>query len=140
MRAGLRAGISLTLAVSGLVHAELYVHGYRFVPTVGPAFLAQASVFIALAILIALGGPRWLQLLAAVGAGASLAAFALSRTVGFTGFVEHGWQPAPQTVVAVVAEVLTVALCGVSLLPVRRGAPTGLAEQAPAGQHEKRPV
>ncbi|MDT4924125.1 MAG: hypothetical protein QOG01_1838 [Pseudonocardiales bacterium] len=93
----LRAGTSLTLAVSGLIHAELYVHGYRYVPTIGQAFLAQASVFVALAILIAVGGPRWLQWAASLGALGSLVAFALSRTVGIFGFVEHGWQPGMAT-------------------------------------------
>jgi hypothetical protein len=118
---GLRAGISLTLAVSGLIHAELYVHGYRYVPTIGPAFLVQASVFVALAILIAVGGPRWLQWVAGLGALGSLVAFALSRTVGIFGFVEHGWNPAPQALVSVLAEVLTVVLCAAAAFAARGG-------------------
>jgi hypothetical protein len=118
----LRAGISLTLATSGLIHAELYAHGYRYVPVIGPGFLAQASVFVALAILIAVGGPRWLQGLALAGALGSLAAFAASRTVGFFGFTEHGWQPAPQAIVSVIAEVFTVALCATALSGARSGA------------------
>jgi hypothetical protein len=119
----LRAGISVTLAVSGLIHAELYVHGYRYVPTIGLAFLAQASVFVALAILIAVGGPRWLQWAAGLGALGSLVAFALSRTVGIFGFVEHGWEPAPQALVSVLAEVLTVVLCGAAVLTARGALP-----------------
>jgi hypothetical protein len=110
-RAALRAGISVSLAVSGLIHAELYVHGYRYVPTIGPAFLLQASVFVALAILIAVGGPRWLQWAAGLAALASLVAFALSRTVGIFGFTEHGWQPAPQALLSVIFEVLAIVLC-----------------------------
>lgn len=115
----LRAGISVTLAVSGLIHASLYVHGYRYVPTIGPAFLVQASAFVALAILILLGGPRWLQWAAGLGALGSLVAFALSRTVGIFGFVEHGWQPAPQALVSVLAEVLTVVLCAAAAISAR---------------------
>jgi hypothetical protein len=88
-----RAALSVTLAVSGVAHAYLYVHGYRFVPTVGPAFLIQGSTFVALAILILLGGPRWLHWAAGLAASGSLIAFALSRTVGLLGFVEHGWEP-----------------------------------------------
>jgi hypothetical protein len=119
--AALRAGISVTLAVSGLIHAELYVHGYRYVPTIGLAFLAQASVFVALAILIAVGGPSWLRWAAGLGALA-LVAFALSRTIGIFGFVEHGWEPAPRVLVSVIAEALTVVLCaaaasGSSVIP-----------------------
>jgi hypothetical protein len=112
----LRGGISLTLAISGLIHADLYVHGYRYVSTIGPAFLLQGSVFVALAILIALGGPRWLQWAGGLAAAGSLVAFALSRTVGIAGFVEHGWAPAPQAALSVIAEVLTVVLCTVSVL------------------------
>ncbi|MDT5117080.1 MAG: hypothetical protein QOE30_2819 [Mycobacterium sp.] len=88
-----RAALSVTLAVSGVAHAYLYVHGYRFVPIVGPAFLIQGSAFVALAILILLGGPRWLHWAAGLAASGSLIAFALSRTVGLLGFVEHGWEP-----------------------------------------------
>ena len=117
--AALRAGISVTLAVSGLIHAELYVHGYRYVPTIGLAFLVQASVFVALAILIVVGAPSWLQWAAGLGALGSLTAFALSRTIGIFGFVEHGWEPAPQVLVSVIAEVLTVVLCAAAVLTAR---------------------
>ena len=111
----LRGGISLTLAISGLIHADLYIHGYRYVATVGPAFLLQASVFVALAVLIAVGGPRWLFWVGGLGALGSLVAFALSRTVGIAGFVERGWAPAPQAALSVIAEVLTVVLCAVAV-------------------------
>jgi hypothetical protein len=111
----LRGGISLTLAISGLIHADLYIHGYRYVATVGPAFLLQASVFVALAVLIAVGGPRWLFWAGGLGALGSLVAFALSRTVGMFGFVERGWAPAPQAAVSVLVEVLTVVLCAAAV-------------------------
>jgi len=121
--AALRAGISVTLAISGLIHAELYVHGYRHVPTIGFAFLAQASVFVALAILIAVGGPSWLHWAVGLGALGSLMAFASSRTIGIFGFVEHGWEPAPQAVVSVIAEVLTVVLGAAAVLTARVARP-----------------
>jgi hypothetical protein len=106
----LRIAISASLAVSGVIHAYLYVHGYRDIPAVGPAFLVQGSVFCALAVLILAGGPGWLRLVALIGAGGSLVAFALSRTVGLLGFTETGWQPSPYAVITVVAEVLTLLL------------------------------
>lgn len=115
----LRGAIAVTLLTSGVIHADLYLHGYRAVPVVGPAFLLQASSFVALAVLIAVGGPRWLHAAAGVAAVGSVVAFALSRTVGMFGFVEHGWQPAPQAAVSVVAEVLTAALCAASLMQNR---------------------
>lgn len=123
----LRFGISISLAVSGLIHAALYVNGYRYIPNMGPAFLVQASVFVALGILIAVGGPRWLRWAAGVAAAASLAAFASSRTVGILGFTEHGWDPAPQAALSVIAEVATLALCAASLFGARRRSLTPLS-------------
>jgi hypothetical protein len=115
----LRTAISATVAVSGVVHAYLYIHGYRDIPAVGPAFLVQGSVFCAVAVLILAGGPAWLQLVAAIGAAGSLVAFALSRTVGLFGFTETGWQPSPYAAVTVVAEVLTLLLVGTTALRQR---------------------
>ena len=114
-----RVGIGATLAVSGVLHAYLYIHGYRYVPTIGPAFLLQASVFCALAVLILAGGPAWLRWAGGVASVAALAAFALSRTVGLFGFTERGWQPSPHAAVSVIAEVLTVALVTASVLNSR---------------------
>ena len=51
----IRLAISASLAVSGVIHAYLYVHGYRDIPTIGPAFLGQAIVFCVLALLILVG-------------------------------------------------------------------------------------
>lgn len=106
----LRWAVAATLAVAGGVHAYLYITGYRDIPVVGPGFLAQASVFCAVAVLILARGPAWLESVAVLGAIGSLAAFALSRTVGLFGFVETGWQPSPYAAVSLVAEVLTVVL------------------------------
>ncbi len=93
----LRTAISASLAASGVVHAYLYIHGYRD---------------CALAVLILAGGPAWMQLVAAIGATGSLVAFALSRTAGLFGFTETGWQPSPYAAITVVAEVLTLLLVG----------------------------
>ena len=118
-RLALRVGISASLALSGVIHAYLYVHGYRSIPTIGPAFLLQASVFCALAVLILAGGPDWLRWAGGVASVAALAAFVLSRTVGLFGFTERGWQPSPHAAVSVIAEVLTVALVAASVLSSR---------------------
>ncbi len=108
----LRVALAASLAVSAAGHAYLYVHGYQHVPTIGTAFLTQASVSFSVALLVLLGGPGWLRWTAAAVAGASLAAFALSRTVGLFGFSERGWEPSPHAAISVSAEVLTVLLCG----------------------------
>ncbi|MGA8331856.1 MAG: hypothetical protein WB777_21555 [Mycobacterium sp.] len=105
-----RIGFAATLAISGLSHAYLYVHGYQHIPTIGEAFVAQASTSFALAVLILAGGPGWLRWAAATLAGGALVAFALSRTVGLFGFSERGWQPSPHATISVAAELLTVGL------------------------------
>jgi hypothetical protein len=113
---GLRVAIAAALAVSGISHAYLYIHGYRHIPNIGTAFLLQASVSVAVAVLLVVGGPGWLRWAAAALAGGSLVAFALSRTVGVLGFTERGWQPSPHAAISAVAEVLTVVLWAVWLL------------------------
>ncbi len=108
-------GIAASLLVSAASHGYLYLHGYAYIPGIGRGFLVLTSVFVALAILIAVGGPAWLRAVALVGGVGSLGAFALSRTVGLQGFLEHGWQPAPHALISVLAEVITVVLCAWSL-------------------------
>ena len=111
----LRIGLAVCLAVSATSHAYLYIHGYQHIPMIGTAFLIQASVSYALALLIVAGGPGWLQWVAAAVAGGSLVAFALSRTVGLFGFSERGWDPSPHAAISVAAEVLTVLLWAATL-------------------------
>jgi hypothetical protein len=118
-----RIGIAATLAASGISHAYLYIHGYQHIPTIGTAFLVQASVSLALAALILVGGPAWLLWSAAMLAGGSLVAFGLSRTAGLFGFSEQGWQPSPHAAISVVTEVLTVGLWLAYLIDRRLGRP-----------------
>lgn len=111
-------GIAASLLVSAASHGYLYLHGYSYIPGIGRGgFLVLTSVFVALAILIAVGGPAWLRAVALVGGGVGSlgGAFALSRTVGLQGFLEHGWQPAPHALISVLAEAITVVLCAWSL-------------------------
>ena len=119
----MRIGIAVALAVSGISHAYLYIHGYQHIPMIGTSFIVQASVSFALAALVLLGGPAWLRWAAAMLAGGSLVAFALSRTVGLFGFSEQGWQPSPHAVISVVAEALTVGLWATYLVGHRFGRP-----------------
>jgi hypothetical protein len=110
----LRLVVAAALAASGVVHAILFVHGYRHIPVVGPAFLVQSSVFVALGILVATGGPDWLAWLGAALSAGTLVAFCLSRTVGFAGFVERGWSPAPESAISVVAQLVVVFAAGLA--------------------------
>ena len=116
-------GIVAGLLVSAASHGYLYLHGYRHIPVVGTGFLVLTSVFVALAILIALRGPAWLRAMALLMSLGAVGAFTMSRTVGLFGVVEHGWQPAPHAAISLIAEVLTVALSAVSLHGVLRSVP-----------------
>jgi hypothetical protein len=118
----LRVGIAATLAISGLEHAYLYIHGYSHIPTVGTGFLVQASVFLAVAVLVLVGGPDWLVWASGLLALGALGAFAMSRSVGLFGFTETGWAPSPHAAVTVAAEVITLALAVLWVLRRRSGA------------------
>jgi hypothetical protein len=120
-----RIGIAAAMAVSGISHAYLYIHGYQHIPTIGAAFILQASVSFAVAVLILIGGPGWLRWAAALVAGGALVAFVLSRSVGLFGFSERGWQPSPHAAVSVVAELLTVGLWVAYLIDRRRAGTRG---------------
>jgi drug/metabolite transporter (DMT)-like permease len=119
----IRLAMAAALAITGISHAYLYIHGYQHIPTIGTAFVVQASVSFALAVLILIGGPSWLQWAAAAVAGGALGAFVLSRTVGLFGFSEQGWQPSPHAAISVAAEVLTVGLWAAYLIGRRFGRP-----------------
>jgi len=106
----LRLTVAATLAISGYIHAQLYVTGYRFLHFVGVMFLLQASASFALAALIPLGAPPLLRLAAAGAAAGALGGFAASRTIGVFGFTERGWQPSPQSLISVLVEVATLLL------------------------------
>jgi hypothetical protein len=121
--AAFRVGFAASLALGAASHAYLYVNGYQHIPTIGTAFLVQASVSFALALLILAGGPVWLRWAAAAVAGGSLVAFVLSRTVGIFGFSEIGWDPSPQAAISVGAEALTVLLWAGGLVKQLRAAP-----------------
>ena len=110
MKLLLRLGLAACLAVSAFSHAYLYLHGYQHIPMIGTSFLIQASVSFSLALLVAAGGPWWVEWSAAAMAGGSLVAFILSRTVGLFGFIERGWDPSPHAAITVVAEALCVLL------------------------------
>ncbi|GAA5166061.1 hypothetical protein GCM10023321_56890 [Pseudonocardia eucalypti] len=101
---------ALCLVVSGYIHAQLYLHGYRVIPGVGPAFLLQASGSLAVGLLLLIAGPLMLRLGGIGLAAGALAGFLASRTVGVFGFVERGLQPAPQALISILAEIAAVAL------------------------------
>jgi hypothetical protein len=111
-----RVAAAASLAASGVLHAELYLHGYRTIPGIGPAFLLQASGSLAVALLLLIASAVVLRLAAAALAAGALAGFIASRTVGIFGFVEYGLQPAPQALISLLVETIALALLAVPLL------------------------
>ncbi len=105
-----RLGAASCLAISGVIHAQLYLHGYRMLPGVGPAFLLQASGAFAVALLLALNTTAVVRLAAAGLAAGALAGFIASRTIGVFGFVEYGFQPAPQALISILVEAAALGL------------------------------
>ncbi|MFJ9871339.1 hypothetical protein [Streptomyces sp. NPDC101165] len=117
----LRSATAATLAVSGSIHAQLYIDGYRFIHAIGPLFLLQASASFALAALLLVGMPSPLLRTAAAGVTlGALGGFTASRTVGVFGFTEHGLQPEPQAVLSLLAETGTLLLLAIWQVTVAR--------------------
>jgi hypothetical protein len=126
---------ALLVATGGYVHFCLYRHGYRTIPKIGLGFLLQvvASAIVVVALLI---GPHAvarvahltdrlagaLTRLAAAGlAIGTLSAFALTRTSrGLFNFQERGLRPAPQALIALVAEIGVLGVLGAWLLACHR--------------------
>ena len=121
------------IVIGGYVHFCLYRHGFRAIPKIGTAFLIQvlSSVVVAAALVIGREqvlhlGRRIVRRTAAVRMAGlmlsigTLAAFGLTRTpAGLFNFMERGLQPAPQALIALVAESAAAVLLGVALMTDR---------------------
>jgi predicted lipoprotein with Yx(FWY)xxD motif len=81
------AGAALLVA-AGAIHLDLYLTGYRTIPTIGPLFLFQVIVAFVLAAAILVTG-SWLAAAAgALFAISTLGGYLLSLWVGLFGFTE----------------------------------------------------
>jgi len=120
--------LSICLATSGYIHAQLYVRSYHFIPTIGPSFHWDAAASMAVAVLLLIRNAGVLRILAAGLSLSGLGGFTLSRTVGLFGFTERGWQPSPQAPLSVVAWVAALVLL---LVPAIRQ----FREHQNAGEH-----
>jgi len=124
-RLGLRvAGAGLLLA-TGAIHLDLYLTGYRSIPTIGWLFLLQVIAAFGLAAAVLLSGSR---LAAAAGAGFALSTiggYILSVWIGLFGFKEV------RTTAGIVAGVIEVAafaaLATLAAAPAPPGKPAGPA-------------
>jgi predicted lipoprotein with Yx(FWY)xxD motif len=118
------AGAGL-LAVTGAIHLDLYLTGYRSIPTIGWLFLLQVIAAFGLAAAVQVTGSR---LAAAAGAGfalSTLGGYVLSVWISLFGFKEV------RTTAGIVAGVIEVAafaaLAVLALFPAAQRQPTGPA-------------
>ena len=128
------AGAGLLIA-TGAIHLDLYLTGYRTIPTIGWLFLLQVIAAFALALAVLVIGGRHViagRLAAAAGAGfalATLGGYLLTVWIGLFGFKEV------RTTAGIVAGVIEVAafavLAALALAPAR--ADTTAPAPAPAG-------
>jgi predicted lipoprotein with Yx(FWY)xxD motif len=130
------AGAGLLIA-TGAIHLDLYLTGYRTIPTIGWLFLLQVIAAFALALAVLVTGGRHViagRLAAAAGAGfalATLGGYLLSVWIGLFGFKEV------RTTAGIVAGVIEVAafavLAALALAPARADttAPSRFLTQIP---------
>jgi predicted lipoprotein with Yx(FWY)xxD motif len=103
LQIGLRVAGAALLVATGGIHLDLYLTGYRSIPTIGWLFLLQVIAAFALALAVLLTGSR---LAAAAGAGfalSTLGGYLLSVWIGLFGFKEV------RTTAGIVAGVIEVA-------------------------------
>jgi predicted lipoprotein with Yx(FWY)xxD motif len=87
-RPALRLAGAGLLAATGAIHLDLYLTGYRTIPTIGGLFLAQVVVCFVLAAAVGLTGSRVAAAAGALFALATLGGYLLSIWVGLFGFRE----------------------------------------------------
>jgi predicted lipoprotein with Yx(FWY)xxD motif len=124
LRLGLRVAGAGLLAATGGIHLDLYLTGYRSIPTIGWLFLLQVIAAFVLAAVVLVSGSR---LAAAAGAGfalSTLGGYLLSVWIGLFGFKEV------RTTAGIVAGVIEVAAFAVLAL---------LAAVPPASQPAEEP-
>ena len=121
-QAGLQVAGAGLLAATGAIHLDLYLTGYRSIPTIGWMFLLQVITAFGLAAAVLATGSR---LIAAAGAGfalATLGGYLLSMWVGLFGFKEI------RTTAGIVAGIIEVAAFAV--LAALAATPAAAARQA----------
>ena len=128
---GLRVAGAGLLAATGAIHLDLYLTGYRSIPTIGWMFLLQVITAFALAAAVLATGSR---LIAAAGAGfalATLGGYLLSLWAGLFGFKEI------RTTAGILAGVIEVA--AFAALAALAATPTATAQQARQATGGSRP-
>ena len=118
------AGAGL-LAATGAIHLDLYLTGYRSIPTIGWLFLLQVIAAFGLAVAVLVTGSRLAAAAGALFALSTLGGYLLSVWFGLFGFKEI------RTTAGIVAGVIEVAafavLAVLALSPAAQRQPAGPA-------------
>ncbi|HEY7144591.1 MAG TPA: hypothetical protein VH637_10110 [Streptosporangiaceae bacterium] len=117
------------LAATGAIHLDLYLTGYRTIPTIGGLFLFQVIACFLLAAAVLVTGSQLVAALAAGFAIATLGGYLLSVWVGLFGFTEI------RTTAGIVAGILEIVafavLAFVAVSPAAGGADGKEAARSP---------
>ena len=133
---GLRLAGSGLLIATGAIHLDLYLTGYRTIPTIGWLFLLQVIAAFGLGLAVLAIPSRLViasRLAAAAGAGfalATLGGYLLSVWTGLFGFKEV--RTTAGIVAGVVEVVAFVVLAALALAPAAANAPADRPAAAPA--------
>jgi predicted lipoprotein with Yx(FWY)xxD motif len=131
---GLRISGAVLLAVSAGIHLDLYLTGYRKIPTIGWLFLLQVIVGFMLTIAALVTRSRLAAAASAALALSTLAAYLLAVWIGLFGFKEIRTRAGLAAGLIEVAAFATLALAAVTANSARRaGAPAAVSGGAFAG-------
>jgi predicted lipoprotein with Yx(FWY)xxD motif len=119
VRLALRLAVCGLLITAGAIHLDLYLTGYRSIPTIGWLFLFQVIVAFVLGAAVLASAARLAAAAGAVFSLATLGGYLLSLWVGLFGFKEVR---TPAGIAAGVTEVAAfAALTGLAAMPAGRG-------------------
>jgi predicted lipoprotein with Yx(FWY)xxD motif len=118
----LRISGAVLLAVSASIHLDLYLTGYRKIPTIGWLFLLQVIVGFMLTIAALVTRSRLAAAASAALALSTLAAYLLAVWIGLFGFKEIRTRAGLAAGLIEVAAFATLALAAVTADSVRRAA------------------
>ena len=110
------AGAALLVA-AGAIHLDLYLTGYRTIPTIGPLFLLPVIAAFVLAVAIPVTGSWVAAAAGALFAISTLGGYLLSLWVGLFGFTEV------RTTAGIVAGIIDVAAFATLALAAAPGLP-----------------
>jgi predicted lipoprotein with Yx(FWY)xxD motif len=129
VRLGLRVAGAGLLAATAAIHLDLYVTGYRTIPTIGWLFLLQViAAFVLCAAVLASGS----RLIAAAGAGfalSTLGGYLLTVWIGLFGFTEV--RTTAGTVAGIVEILAFAALATFAVTPDPRSSAAGAGASRP---------